>query len=183
MVDNNLSKEHVTTLLNSYEDSSVTNELYEFGTTMLSEIQQRVARLDSKLGAIFGWATGLIAFVLVEANKVVNPLSFYCTFISGVFAFFAVVFAFRGLQTRNDWKSPSDKSWFAERHLASEDALKRFHIRVMHDTRSSRLQSTQIKSARLYWAEISLMVASALLFVSIIFPLLAKVFPVGTFSK
>lgn len=183
MVDNNLSKESVKKLLSSYENVAITNELYQFGTTMLSEVLQRVARLDSKLGTIFGWATALIAFVFVEASKVENSLSFYCMLFSGVSALGAVVFAFRGLQTRSDWKSPSDKSWFAERHLASEDALKRYHIRVMHDTRSSRLQSTQIKSARLYFAEIALMLAAVLLILGVFLPLFAKVFPICTFSK
>jgi len=168
-VDNNLSKEEVKKLMSAYADTAVTDELYQFGTTMLSEVQQRVARLDSKLGTMFGWATGLLAFVFVEINKSTDSVSHYCTLGSAVFALLTVVFAFRGLQTRGDWKSPSDKSWFGESHLANEDGLKRYHIRVMHETRLARLQITQIKSVRLHWGEIWLMIAAVLLFVGISF--------------
>lgn len=181
---NDLSKTEVSTLVYSYkEDDGVTDELYRFGTMMLSEVQDRSARLDSKAGTILGWGTGILAFLFVEISKTPEAIKLYFTFGSGLSALLAVIFAFLGLRTRGSWKSASDRAWIKETALCDADELKRYHIRVIHDIRHWRLRITQRKSSQLFWGEIFLSLAAALLFCGILQVLLAKVCPLVTFSK
>lgn len=175
---NNLSKQAVGDLVCSYQNSAVTEELYRFGTMMLAEMQERSGRLDSKSAIVLGWATGILAFLFVETNKL-SGVGLYFAFASGIFTLLAVVCCFLALRTRSDWKAPSDKSWIRETALGSEDEIKRYHIRVMHDMRQLNLQITEDKSVRLRLGEIFLTAGAALLFSGIAFPIIVCVWETG----
>ncbi len=159
-----LSKDAVKQLVYSYKDQGVTNELYGLGMMLLSEIQQRAAQLDSKSTMALGWATSILAFVFVVTNKIttVIPARFAAT--SGAFALLAAIFSFSALRTRDDWGWFSDESWLCCTALVSEDELKRYHIRVIHDIRQTHLAATRKKAHRLLFAEIFLGIAAIFLF-------------------
>jgi hypothetical protein len=169
MSGDSLSKDEVKRLVYLYKDPGITNELYTFGTMLLSEIQQRSGQIDAKAGTVLAWSTGILAFLFAympKATGLVNPA---LTFGSAVFTLLALLFAFNALRTRNDWTWPSDKSWLEETALTDEDEVKRYHIRVMHDVRETHLALTGKKGRSLYHAEKFLIVGATLLFGGIAF--------------
>jgi hypothetical protein len=161
----NLSDDEVKDLVYSYKDGEVTNELYTFGMMLLSEIQARAAQLDSKSTTMLGWATGILAFLLIATNKSITAIPARFAAASGVFALLAVICSFLALRTREDWGWPGDTSWLCKTALVSGDELKRFHIRVIHEVRQTHLVATKRKARRLLLAESFIAIAAVFLFI------------------
>lgn len=150
-----------------YKDPGITNELYTFGTMLLSEIQQRSSQIDAKAGTVLAWSTGILAFLFAYMNHATGVINLSFTFASAVFTLLALVSAFYALRTRADWTWPTDNSWFEETALTSEDEVRRYHIRVMHDVRTTHLALTHEKSRCLHRGEKFLIAGAALLFTGI----------------
>jgi hypothetical protein len=176
---NDLSEEDVSRLVYSYNDESITDELYAFGRMLLAETDDRARQVDSKATSVLGWATAILAFLftqLIQASGIVNLT---LGVASGLFALLAVRRAYKALQARRGWLWPSDLDWFEETAFASADELKRFHIRSMHRVRSERARITEMKSNHLWRGEKWLVVAALLLVAGIAARLFFASYPVA----
>jgi hypothetical protein len=159
MAQNDLSKDEVRELMKSYENAEVTNQLYEFGKTLLDEVQNRSARINSQSVAVLGWSTAILAFLFAGVGKYSENIG-YAALCSAVLALLAMIFSINALRTRSDWSWPSDQSWIHQTALGKEDHLKRYHIRVMHDVRHGRITIVNAKANSVFRAELSLILAA-----------------------
>ena len=135
MATHDLEKDEVKRLVYMYESPALTGELYSFGSMLLTETQQRAMQIDSKSAVVLGWATAMLALLFWKSHTPLEGISRWFLLGSGAFSLLAVVGAFLAIRSRDDWAWPSDKSWFSENALKSdnEEKLKRYHLRVMHE--------------------------------------------------
>jgi hypothetical protein len=176
MSDNNLGSEKLRDAVYSYKSPEVTAHLYEFGKLLLDEMMERGEKINSQAVTILGWATGVIAFLFAQIAQFSGG-SVYFALTSSVLALVAIFYAFQALKTRPNWEWPSDKSWINKSALGSEDEIKRFHIRVIHDVRQNHLSITGDKADCLFWSEFFLLFAALSLFGGIVFNILLTRFP------
>ncbi len=176
MATNDLPKEEVKRLVYSYTDQKITDELYSFGSMLLTDIRSRSGHIDSKAATILGWATGILVFLFTELNRSRGFMELTFGAASGACCLGAAVYAFLALRARNEWKWPSDKDWFTESALSSATAnaedLKRFHIRSIHDTKQAQRQVTDQKGDRLLLSQDCLITGAVLFALGIVAKLL-----------
>lgn len=161
-----LSKEEVSRLVYSYQDEAVTDELYQFGMVLMSEIQDRADRINSQSTIVLGWATAILALLLTQSNKFGGG-GMYFALVAEVSTILAVIAAFCAGRTRGNWSWPSDSSWIRESALVSKDEMMRYHIRVMHDVRQQHLRITKKKARCLFYSELLLVLGAIALFAGI----------------
>jgi hypothetical protein len=162
-VRNNLSKEEVNRLVYSYQDNSITDELYAFGAALLSESQARCRDINSRAATVLTWATGVLALLFSQLDVSLSRPHLLLLIIGSVAALFAVINSFMALQLRDGWCSPSDKDWFEETALTNADEIKRFHIRSIHEIRNSEESMAEDKGNLLFRAQRSLVVAAVIM--------------------
>jgi hypothetical protein len=109
MATNDLSPAEVSELVYSYQDSGVTDELYDFGSSLLQEVKNRSERISAKATTVLGWATAILAFLFAESGKFKGNATYYFALCSSIFAISAAVLSFCLLRTRDDWQWPSER--------------------------------------------------------------------------
>ena len=96
--------------LPSLADDSV-EELYRFGTLMVSSAQLRTARLDAKLTGILGWSSAALAFLLVGGSALRPHGSALVVLLLPIaITTTSVIAAYFGLESRL-WPTPSERDW------------------------------------------------------------------------
>jgi hypothetical protein len=68
-VNNDLPIEEVKRIVYSYGDARVTDELYSFGSVLLTEIRNHAGNIDSKSATMLGWSTGILVFLFTQMDK------------------------------------------------------------------------------------------------------------------
>jgi hypothetical protein len=163
-VNNDLPIEEVKRIVYSYGDARVTDELYSFGSVLLTEIRNRAGNIDSKAATMLGWSTGILVFLFTQIDKHSGGfIALAFAVASGLCCLLSAIYAFLALRARNEWKWPSDRDWFEESALCDSDELKRFHIRSMHEVRQAQNRVTDQKGDHLFVSQDFLVVGAALL--------------------
>jgi hypothetical protein len=90
--------------------------LRDFGKILLDHVAHRSDRINAQSATVLAWATAILAFLFVNANRFSGNL-LYLMFASATFSIAAVIFSFTALRTRKHWKWPSDQSWIHETGL------------------------------------------------------------------
>jgi hypothetical protein len=168
MATNDLSAAEVSSVVYSYQDAEVTNELYAFGSSLLLDVKNRSEHINAKATTVLGWAIGVLAFLFAESGKINGNAAHFFALCSSLLALLAAVLAFLSLRTRDDWKWPSDKSWFQQKAVKSGDEMRRYHLRVMHEAKQGRHAIVEKKGELLMYAEMSLTLSGLLLFIGLI---------------
>src|SRR6266566_5244275 len=111
---NDLSLDDVNRLVYSYQGSGVTDELYSFGSLLLTEIRNRAGHIDSKSATMMGWSTGILVFLFTQLDKHGSGgfTALMFGLASGLCCLCAAIYSFLALRARNEWKWPSDQDWF-----------------------------------------------------------------------
>jgi hypothetical protein len=168
MAANDLSETDASKLIYSYKDADVTDQLYTFGSSLLSDLKERSEHVNTKATTVLVWATGILAFLFAQSDKFAGTASQYFSLCSALLALLAASSAFFSLRTRDDWKWPSDKSWLQSKAVNNSDELKRYHLRVMHGVKQARHGIIEKKGNRLMYAELFLVLSGVLLFVGLL---------------
>lgn len=172
-VNNDIPIAEVNRIVYSYMDAAITDELYGFGSVLLTEIRTRKGNIDSKSATMLGWSTGLLVFLFTQTDKHSGFVALAFAVASGLCCLLSAIYAFLALRVRDEWKWPSDKDWFEESALSDADELKRFHIRSLHEVKQTWSRVTDQKGNRLYVSQDFLVVGAVLLALGIA----AKMFP------
>ena len=133
-------------------DDSAVEYLYQFGSMMVSEAGQWTSHLDSKLTAIFGWSSGVLAFLVVGTKAQGSPLAVSAMILAVALTLAALILAALGLKT-DEWPSPSEADWFREGILEQPGTLRRYHIISMLETHQYHLRKNGSKARLLRYAE------------------------------
>lgn len=142
----------IETLLPSLVDESV-EELYRFGTLMVSAAQQRALRLDAKLTGILNWCSAMLAFVLIDANASHQRGASLAISIAAMLAAMAsVAFSYFGLKSRL-WPMPSERDWFQRKLLEKPEHLRRYHVVSMLNVHQSQSDGNARRAIMLKRAE------------------------------
>jgi hypothetical protein len=158
-----LSKKEVANLVGSDTDSGVTDTLYNFGSSLVSEIQERASAIDSKATTILSWSTAILAFLFAESsNFSTHPEKLFLVSAT-CFGVFAVIFSFWALRSRNQWEWPGDDLWFPSPLFSSADMMKRHYVCVFHAIKTSHRKLTEEKGRMLSYGEFFLMISALLL--------------------
>lgn len=149
-------------LITQYSPESVT-ELFEFGTLVSNEVQNRSAQLDSKLCTYLGYGTALVALLGIGGALPVNEsvLARSLVVLSVIAAIFAVGFAAWGLMWQ-EWPVPSEWDWFNSHVVENHDRLRRFHVIALLKSHQIQLQLNVAKTHKMRMAEIFLVTAAVL---------------------
>ena len=152
--------------LPSLNDDSVA-ELYQFGNLMVTSAQQRAIRLDAKLTGVLNWSSGLLAFVLIDANvSHVRGLLFVGSLLAMLVALISVGSAYLGLRSRF-WPSPSERDWFRSGFLNKPGTLRRYHVVSMLNMHQSQSEGNSKRAHMLKIAELGLVLSGLIVFVSL----------------
>ena len=133
-------------------DDSAVEYLYQFGSMMLGDAGQWTSHLDSKLTAIFGWSSGVLAFLVVGTKAQGTPLAVGAMIVAVALTLAAVILAALGLKT-DEWPSPSEEDWFREGILEHPGHLRRYHVISMLETHQYHLRKNGSKARLLRRAE------------------------------
>jgi hypothetical protein len=153
--------------LPSLGDDSV-EELYRFGTWMVSSAQQRTTRLDAKLTGILGWSSAALAFVLVDgALSKPRGLFFVAVIVAVAVTTASIVSACLGLKSRV-WPAPSERDWFRDGVLESAETLKRYHIVSMLNIHHCQADVNYKRAKWLMASEILLALSASAIFVTLV---------------
>ncbi len=140
--------------------NEIIEELYRFGALVLSDAQQRSARLDAKLTLILGCSSAMLALLLLNGNAPKHGIrwSFYLGTIT--VATLSVAFCYFALKSKRIF-AMSEADWFRDGLLNHVETLKRYHIISMLQIHQVQLNGNLQKSRMLRFAEV-LMALSAL---------------------
>jgi hypothetical protein len=150
-------------LLPSLADDSI-EELYRFGSLMVSGSQQRALRLDSKLTGILNWSSAVLAFVLIDANvSHLHGIALAVSVVVMLIALASVAYSYLGLKSRL-WQMPSEGDWFQRKALEKPGVLRRYHIVSMLNMHQSQSEGNERRASMLKWAERCLAGSAAVIF-------------------
>jgi hypothetical protein len=134
----------------------VVDELFDFGSLVISEAQQRSAQLDSKLGTYLGYGAAIVALLSIgdwEALKH-GPLALKMVMLISLAlamgAIIAVVIALKSEQ----WPVPSEIDWFKSKYIGDGDKLRRYHISALLKAHQEQQQNNETKANTMFVAEL-----------------------------
>jgi len=158
-----LDSPKVLALLQNYESTKVTDELYEMGKILMQEASERISLLDSKAVTVAGY-TGAIIGLMVTTFPIwssavdkwaigVAALGTLIGLIGGAMALEATWPKLLGL--------PSDTDWIEADSLHDPDRLKRHYIASLHLSIASHeeVNATKVASLKASQALLAVMVA------------------------
>lgn len=92
----------------------VLRQFLDFGSVMVSELQDRGAALDGKATNLLGWSGAILAFLAIGAESNIQTRGLALGFYAGaaVAALGAAIFAAWSLKVRS-WSWPSESDWFS----------------------------------------------------------------------
>lgn len=154
-----LTEDEVKQRLESYSDPAITDELYKFGLSLVTESLDSLYRLDTKAYAIAGYSGAIFSALFSAAvlsdglpEGKVYPL---VLFLAGAFALVAAFDSLAATKLRYvEFFSPDE--WFKKEQLGSPDQLKRYHVLCMYGVRQSHRSSHRKKASHIRRAHIML---------------------------
>jgi hypothetical protein len=173
-----LSEEEVRARLVAYEDTGITDELYDFGKMLVSEAINRINRLDTKAASIAAYSVGIITLLASTSSTWIprmHGLWSSTLVISGVLAFVGASCAVKGLVLRPiEWFSENE--WLSQECLSSRERLRKYRILTMWGVLTSWSEAGKNKSAWIARAQYALLAAAILLVVSLCTAALGRLF-------
>lgn len=129
----NLTEQDVRKRLASYEDSTVTDELYTFGKMLTDDAIERLSKSDAKAGAIAAYSGGLIALLAstspmwathLNSRQIAVPVfALLSLFLSAALSVFSMS------PRKTEWHSTNE--WMKEGCLTTGERLRRYHLLTM----------------------------------------------------
>jgi hypothetical protein len=150
-----LTEAEVKERLESYEDESITEELYGFGKMLVQDAVNRLNSADAKAAGVAAYCGGLLTVLSATFSiwsKGITWREVSLPICSAAFAIAAGYVAFLATGFRDvDWFSPDD--WLNRDAMQGQQRIKKFHILAMwvvlesHD-RAYQHKLTRVKRAR-----------------------------------
>jgi hypothetical protein len=166
---NLLNEQQVNERLCSYDDTKVTDELYEFGSRMLSEFIDVNHQLDSKGSTLAGYSTAIVA-LLVSTSPFWRPVFDQWVVMvvlgAGLCAMIASAFSMKAAALYT-FKWFSDDEWLHRKYLENPETMRRYRILTMHNVVSSHRNTAEEKSSYLGIAQWALTISGGLLFIAL----------------
>ena len=171
MEHNFLSENEVRERLELYEDPTVTDELYEFGKFLLTEITDRFSKLDAKSTNLAAYAIAIITFLGATSsnwiNRVHKPFGVPLPVWAGIVAFVAAGFAVVSLFVKKaEWFSQDE--WMQKECLTSRERLRKYRLLTMWGILQGHQEACENKARFLLIAQRIFTLAVILLFVSLL---------------
>lgn len=166
--------------LSAYDNPAVTNELYDFGSQLLRERTDRTNWIDTKAGAVAGFAGALIVIVVStfsgwkDVAKDWPPAALFL-FAALVVLLFAAFRAVQALRTRWFHELHEKDLWFAKEYFDYPDQLRRYYLIGMYRAVVSHDLNNEKKARMLTFAENSIVTGAFLLAI----PLLRETWYLG----
>ena len=151
-------------------DAQMVNQLYDFGLSLLREIDQRFEYLDKKATSIAGFC-GAIAALLVSTvcswAGALDPCVVPVVLVAGGLTLVGSGLALWGtFISTQDWFSPND--WLREECFKDSVELKRYWVTCIYKIRQTYRAECDRKAVWIERAEIALLVAEGLLLVALL---------------
>jgi len=154
-----LNEEDVRKRLESCTDTGVTDELYDFGKTLVSEIVERHNRLEGKAATIAAYSIGIITLLASTYANWINRGISLGVLITVLAALTAVVFCVLSLKLER-FDGISQTEWFQKDVLDDRETLRRFHVLTMWGVFASHEVVTEKKASWIAKAQFALLIAA-----------------------
>ena len=159
-----LLKDEVKTRL-KYQDASITDELYSFGTMLVQDAVDRMGKLDSQAGALAAYCGGLITILIATFNgwsKLQSQASISLIAMAATIVFLSGICAIISMALqKTKWFSQDD--WIKKDCLTSADRLRRYHVLAMWNIVDSHHTAYRKKILMVYAAQLLLAMAGVVL--------------------
>jgi len=164
------SLEHskVEEMLQSYESTMVTDELYDMGKMLMEESSDRISHLDAKSAKVAGYTGAIIALMISTFPIWTSAVDRWAVSLAAIGSFIGLVGA--GIALISTWPQSldllSDSDWLEEDGLKEPDRLKRYYISSLHLSIASHERVNSKKVSRIKRAQACL--AAMVLLLSIV---------------
>lgn len=154
----------------SYEDTGVTDELYDFGKMLVAEAVERNSRLETKATAIAAYSIGIITLLASSYgnwSKAVHSWIIPIPFFGALAAFVAAIYAVRGIRLRDyEWFSPNE--WMKPECLSGRERLRKYRLLTMWNVLKSHYAASELKARKIKRAQVWLLIAAIILVLSLV---------------
>lgn len=154
-----LKAEEVKERLECYESAGVTDELYDFGKMLVSDIVERHNRLEGKATTTAAYSIGVITLLASTYANWINRGISYGVLVAVAAAFAATVFSVWSLKLEQ-FDGISQTEWFERSCLDDREALRKFHVFTMWGVFASHESVSDKKASRIRIAQGLLLVAA-----------------------
>ena len=129
-----LDHSKVETMLQGYESSKVTDELYDMGKVLLEECSTRVEYLDSKAGRIAGYSGAIIGLMVSTFPIWTSAADKWAIGFVALGSLVGLIGGGVALSSTSPktFLLPSDTDWLEEDGLNDPDRLKRYYVSSLH---------------------------------------------------
>lgn len=165
-----LKESEVRQRLESYTDPGVTEELYEFGRMLVTDITERTSHLETKAASIAAYSLGIITLLASTYSIWIGKVSTIGILIGVIAAFTATVYAVSAV-TLQKYEGISQNEWFKADVLDSREMLRKFHLITMWGVFSSHEANAEKKASRIVLAQVALFIAAISIVASLAYPL------------
>lgn len=161
-----LTSAEVKTRLNSYSDTTITDELYSSGESLVSNAADRMAKLDSKALGLAAYSAGIVTMLISTSATWTKLLSgrFFST-VAGCGVFALVVAAW--LSIRSTFLQPIQwytvNNWLESQCLDDREKLRRYRVLTMAKILDSYFAAIRRKNRRMKTAARVMYIALGLL--------------------
>lgn len=150
----------VETMLEGYESSKVTDELYDMGKVLMEECASRVAFLDSKLAAIAGYSGAIIGLIVSTFPIWTSAVDKWAIVLVSFGSLIGLIGGALALSATwpKKFLLPSDTDWLEEDGLKDPDRLKRYYVSSLHLSIASHEKVNTQKVSKIKAAQMCLAV-------------------------
>ena len=173
-----LDSQEVKRRLASYKSPDVTNELYSFGSMLVTEAVDRVHKVEGKAGTLAGYSGAILALIVSsfslwnghfhEAEKIAMYCAAFGAFCSQACALWALKI--------DEFKWFSVNDWLRGECLSDAEVLRKYRIVTIDVILKSHRDVAERKSSRIALAQWSLFATGAVLFAVPVLALLGAIF-------
>jgi hypothetical protein len=163
-----LKEEEVRNRLEGYSNNGVTDELYDFGKTLVADIVERHNRLETKAATMAAYSIGVITLLASTFANWVNRGISVGVLITVVAAFTAIVFSVLSLKLER-FEGISQTDWFQNTAFDDRETLRKFHVLTMWGVFASHEAVNERKASRIAVAQVALFVAAISLVASLVY--------------
>jgi hypothetical protein len=164
-----LKQKEFEEILETYNSSKVTDELYDMGKMLMDECSDRVSHLDDKSSKIAGYTGAVIALMVSTFPIWTSAVDRWAVFLVGIGALVGLCGA--GVALASTWPQtldiPSDTDWMEKDGLSDPDRLKRYYVSSLHLSIASHERVNVRKVFKIKWAQGCLAVMVVLLAVAL----------------
>lgn len=148
----------VEDMLQVYDSTKVTDELYGMGKLLMEECSARVERLDSKSSTIAGYSGAIIGLIVSTFPIWTSAADKWAIALVALGSLVGLIGG--AIALWSSWPKtfllPSDSDWFEEDGLKDPDRLKRYYISSLHISIASHEQVNAKKVCKIKVSQICL---------------------------